>query len=709
MHEPIAGLVPVLGRALLHFLWQGALIGLMAAVALQLLRDARPQARYAVACLALLACVLAPLATLLLELAGGSGASASQSTLPTFAATATAVAASPLAWASGAPLSATLPVERLLPWIVAGWAAGACALSLRLAAGVWWLGRMPGVQAPHLQRRWQRRLDALALASGLRRAVALRLVDVLDTPAAAGWWRPVVLLPVSLLARMPADYIEALLAHELAHVRRHDYLVNLLQGLAEALLFYHPVTWWLSRRIHAERELVADRLASDATGEPRRLALALAELADHQAALRANAHATPQPALAALAPEGGPLMSRIEHLVRPGRARNSGRLVFPLLGLAAAGLAFYAHAERQPHVVASVSSSATTPAARGPAVAAVPKTVAAPKAVTAPAAAATPQAAQQVAPVAPAAAAHPAGIAPMAPRGTPSSVPAPPAPPAPPATPAAPASSVPPAPPTPPAPPAKPSLARVSGAAGGEAYALVRKGSEAYMISGSSSDHTQIDAVRRTIDGDFVWFRRDGKTYVVTDPATVSSMGKSWAEADALGERMQAIGQEMEGHGRRMEAIGREMEQVAGDASPPAGIEAAAQRIETLSRQQAGLAARQAQLSLAMADADDARRADLERQMQGLERESEALSAKIDAQSRQLDAEARSHEQRLQPMDALARKMDEASRPMDALARQMDGLGRQMEQVSQHAEGETRRLIAEALDKGLARPLPQRQ
>ena len=85
---------------------------------------------------------------------------------------------------------------------------------------------------------------------------------------------------------------------------------------------------WLSRRIHAERELVADRLAAEATGAPRRLAQALAALADHHAALRA----VPRPALAALEPQGGHLMSRIEQLLRPDRARSSGRLVFPLLG-----------------------------------------------------------------------------------------------------------------------------------------------------------------------------------------------------------------------------------------------------------------------------------------------------------------------------------------------------------------------------------------
>jgi beta-lactamase regulating signal transducer with metallopeptidase domain len=340
MHEQIAGmvttLVPVLGRALLHFVWQGALIGLLAALALQLLRDARPQLRYLVACVAMLACVLAPLAYVAWAWLGASAADGILLPL----AIPLAAAQPMMASAFAAPLhhagEAVRGVEQFLPAIVLLWAAGACTLSLRLAAGVWWLGRLPQLASPQLQRTWQARLDALGCRSGLRRAVELRLVAALESPVVVGWWRPVVLLPASLLARLPVDYLEALLAHELAHVRRHDYLVNLLQGVAEALLFYHPVTWWLSRRIRVEREHVADRLAAEAIGEPRRLALALAALADEQAARRA----APEPALAALAPTGGSLMKRIEQLVRPGRTTSGGRVVFPLLGLAAASLAF---------------------------------------------------------------------------------------------------------------------------------------------------------------------------------------------------------------------------------------------------------------------------------------------------------------------------------------------------------------------------------
>jgi beta-lactamase regulating signal transducer with metallopeptidase domain len=695
MHEPIVELVPMRGRALLHFLWQGALIGLLAALALQLLANARPQARYAVACLALLACVLAPLATLLLEVAGVAGvvAAAPMAPLPaaSFPESAGAFAAPMPASTSGLVPA----IDHALPWIVAAWAAGACTLSLRLAAGVWWLGRLPRVSAPCLQRKWQQKLDALALVCGLRRPVELRLVDALDTPAAAGWWRPVVLLPASLLARLPVDYVEALLAHELAHVRRHDYLVNLLQGLAEALLFYHPVTWWLSRRIHSERELVADRLAAEATGEPRRLAQALAALADHHAALRA----VPRPALAALEPEGGQLMSRIEHLVRPGRTRSGGRFVFPLLGLAAAGLAFYAQAQREPQAAASAPVGVA-----GAAAAPVAKPVASAAAQAAPATAP----ATSASPVKEAAPRPPAPPTPPTHMRDATSLPAPLAQPAPPhAVPAPPAA---PAPPAPPAPPKGVSLTRTGQ---GDAYAVVRKGSEAYLVSGSSDDHAQIQAARGAIDSDFVWFRRDGKPWVVTDPALVARARQQWSETEAIGERMRGLGQEMEAHGAKMQAIGQRMEKLAGAAPPPKDIEAAADAMQALAREQGQLARRQARLGLEQAEAAEAgdarREAALQGQMQTLDREQEALAARMEAQSRRIEAASERHQQALQPMEALSREMEAAGAPMDALGRQMDGLGKQMDEATRRAEQGMRKLIAEAVAQGLARPLPQRQ
>lgn len=354
----LASLVPVLASALLHFVWQGALIGLLAAIVLRVLRDARPQARYAVACAAMLACVLVPAIDVLLQLRGSTPAVAVLTDNRGIAGLAL-----PALHVSAWPVHADawhVP-DGVFPLIVALWATGASMLWLRMGVGVIWIRRLQATPQGPAHAAWQARLDALAGRFGLVQPIALRLVGALDTPASAGWWRPVVLLPSALVTRMPVDLIEALLAHELAHIRRHDYLVNLLQGVVEALLFYHPVTWWLSRRIRSEREHIADRMAADAIGAPHRLALALSELSE----LRAHSHChdvPPHLAQAALATHGGHLMSRIQQLIQPGQRTAGGKLVFPLLGLAAACFALYAQAQVTTPQPAPAAAAAAVPA-----------------------------------------------------------------------------------------------------------------------------------------------------------------------------------------------------------------------------------------------------------------------------------------------------------------------------------------------------------
>jgi hypothetical protein len=113
------------------------------------------------------------------------------------------------------------------------------------------------------------------------------------------------LLPVSALAGLSPQQLEAILAHELAHIRRHDYLVNLLQTLVETLLFYHPAVWWLSHRIRIERENCCDDLAVSLCGDPYAYARALADLE----ALRGDAGRL------ALAVTGGSLLHRVRRLL----------------------------------------------------------------------------------------------------------------------------------------------------------------------------------------------------------------------------------------------------------------------------------------------------------------------------------------------------------------------------------------------------------
>ena len=131
-----------------------------------------------------------------------------------------------------------------------------------------------------------------------------------------GWLRPVVLVPTAALAGLPPAQLEALLAHELAHVRRHDYLVNLLQAVVETLLFYHPAVWWVSRQVRAEREHCCDDIA-----------VSVCDRVDYVSALSALAAIAAPPRLA-LAATDGRLVSRVRRLLRREPAEQGAASVW---------------------------------------------------------------------------------------------------------------------------------------------------------------------------------------------------------------------------------------------------------------------------------------------------------------------------------------------------------------------------------------------
>jgi bla regulator protein BlaR1 len=335
-----ASLVSSIGWTLLHFIWQGALIGCATAVALIAMRNAKPQQRYALACGALLLCLAWPALELAGRLSGGSDGGAGVTVIARMGPAAFAADHGALSWFQGK-----------LPLIVMAWAACSAALTLRLGLGLLWIGRAANRHAsnPH----WQAKLSAMALQIGVTREVRLRIVDNLASPITAGWWRPVVLVPASLISGMPPDLLEALLAHEMGHVKRFDYLVNLGQNVVETLLFYHPAVWWISGRIRVEREQIADDVAASHLGEPRRLARALSELERFQFSTHHLAQAA----------NGGDLMSRIKRLMRPDAQALNWKAAIPVLGLAAACIAGCAQApvaEKAPEpIIPAVANFAT--------------------------------------------------------------------------------------------------------------------------------------------------------------------------------------------------------------------------------------------------------------------------------------------------------------------------------------------------------------
>ena len=357
------GFFGALGWALFHFLWQGALVAAaLAAVRLVLARKT-PALRYAVSCGALALMLVLPVATAwTLARRGAPGSPAGQAPAGPAAATALSrgIEIAPRPADALWPASLEHRLEAFRPWALLGWFVGVLVFSLRFLGGYRAARRLKRRGTRTAPEEWQRRLATLAGRLAITRPVRLLVSALVEVPTAIGAFSPAILIPASVFTGLPARGIEALLAHELAHVRRHDYLVNLLQTVVETLLFYHPAVWWVSSRVRIEREECCDDLAIAATGDARSYARALVRLEEMRGA-------APRLAVAAA---GGHLWNRVVRLLRerpvsPDRTSTwlAGALALALLGtLGAAARVGGAAFERAGSPQATVETPVDVPA-----------------------------------------------------------------------------------------------------------------------------------------------------------------------------------------------------------------------------------------------------------------------------------------------------------------------------------------------------------
>jgi len=290
---------------LVHFLWQGALLGLLAWGVLALLKTKGPQIRYRVACLFLLSCLAAPVGTyqrMTLPVERNQNVAISSSSIRPKPAVSKS---EPVALSYRILISARSRIRPALPWILGLWIAGVVLLSVRATGGWLWLHRRRKTGRPVLDNHWRNRVEELRRKAGIRRAVRFLECARVSGPLATGILKPIILLPLGFFTHLDPTAAEAVLAHELAHIRRLDVLVNGLQCLIETLLFFHPAVWWISRRVRTEREHCCDDDAVQSCGNALLLAETLAQLS-----------ALPDADLS-LAPgaRGGNILERIQRLL----------------------------------------------------------------------------------------------------------------------------------------------------------------------------------------------------------------------------------------------------------------------------------------------------------------------------------------------------------------------------------------------------------
>lgn len=337
-----------LAHVLLHSIWQLSLVALAASCSFALLGRHSAALRHVVGMLWLVVMLVVPVVTFGLFW---------QTPMSAIEGTPSPLVPIPV----GADvMGGGMGVQSWVDWIAVCaselWLAGV-ALMVVLQLGGWrWITRLE--QQPYLAfpAAWIERSAALCKAFGISRAVTLRLAHDIASPLTARVLRPVIWFPATFLTQLPPDQIEALLAHELAHIHRLDWVWNGLQCLIESLLFFHPGMWWLSRRIRQEREHACDDLAVAVCGDAIVLAEALVELGRR----RLDA---PRIALAA---EGGSLMKRISHLLSGSPIRQNWRVSGALLLLLCSGALFAMQVDPPRHVVLNLKSESSSAGALTP-------------------------------------------------------------------------------------------------------------------------------------------------------------------------------------------------------------------------------------------------------------------------------------------------------------------------------------------------------
>jgi beta-lactamase regulating signal transducer with metallopeptidase domain len=271
-----------LGWTLIHFCWQAAVIALLYRGIDAGLAKARSNVRYVVSLAALLSMFAVSVVTLGYEAMQGAEDRATMQA-PTAAVSSEGpvevapgkVADSSVEVGLNGPMYLSAYTASVMPWLDAFWLLGVLCLSVRTVGGWWLLQQLRRTAVMQVPENVHKSFARLSARMGIKQHVDLRVCGRIAGPLEMGIVRRLVLLPVSALTSLTAEQLEVVLAHELAHIRRADYLWNMLQTMIETLFFFHPAVWWVSNNLRQQRELCCDDVALECCSDPMVYATAL--------------------------------------------------------------------------------------------------------------------------------------------------------------------------------------------------------------------------------------------------------------------------------------------------------------------------------------------------------------------------------------------------------------------------------------------------
>lgn len=216
-------------------------------------------------------------------------------------------------------------LDNHLSAIVGFWFVGFAFFGIRLFGGLTYIHRLRYRGIEPLDPVWQERLNRLTAQLNLRSKVKLQASNLVKVPAVIGILKPIILLPVGLVNRLEVEEVEAILIHELGHIWRQDFLLNIIQSIIEVLFYFNPAVWWISALIRIERENCCDDMAVELCGNSLLYAKSLMQLQTDEAK---------SPTLAmTLVGKKMPLLKRVQRILAPTHNHSSAmeKLMITLL------------------------------------------------------------------------------------------------------------------------------------------------------------------------------------------------------------------------------------------------------------------------------------------------------------------------------------------------------------------------------------------
>ena len=324
-------LIHALGWTLVHSLWQGFIVFVIASLLLWVLRKHSPHLKYTVLCLSMAVILLSSVITFLVL---SDSFQSTQENVPSVNAYPMALIVYPGSQGTGSGLVFYVRsylshlnsfVEMNGNYLVLFWFIGFMFFMIRYLGGLSYIHQLKKKGTHPIPEYWQQKAMNLAGKSGISKGLKILESIYIKIPVTIGHFKPVILVPIGMIASLPPEQVEAILVHEMAHIVRKDYLVNLLQSMMEALFFYHPVVWWISQKIRSERENICDDIAVKRTRDPLTYIKALTTMEE------LNSHV---PVLAnAFAGDKKHLLNRIRRMISPegNRFRPVGGMVSALV------------------------------------------------------------------------------------------------------------------------------------------------------------------------------------------------------------------------------------------------------------------------------------------------------------------------------------------------------------------------------------------